>query len=196
MSVRMKRLRRRILPALVVLPLALHGGQVQGLDFEFSKNGDSYSFWGRFQVIAELGCLMDVVYGFEHISRFASGAESVQLVEEGEDWHVVAYTYRRLLILENQSTWRRTLDRQGQRVVFEMLTSRNNLRILPRVLSSHGQYRIDGEGERYRLEYFQECQLEGGILRGTYMERAKREAEAFLGEFKGYVESTCGKAAS
>lgn len=145
---------------------------------------------------AELGCLMDVVYGFEHISRFASGAESVQLVEEGEDWHVVAYTYRRLLILENQSTWRRTLDRQGQRVVFEMLTSRNNLRILPRVLSSHGQYRIDGEGERYHLEYFQDCQLEGGVLTGTYMERAKKEAEAFLVEFRGYVESTCGKAGS
>lgn len=144
---------------------------------------------------AELGCLMDVVYAFEHISRFASGAESVQLVEEGEDWHVVAYTYRRLLILENQSTWRRTLDRQGHRVVFEMLTSRNNLRILPRVLSSHGHYRIDGEGGTYRLEYFQECQLEGGILKGNYMERADREAEAFLGGLRDYVEGTCGKAA-
>ncbi len=196
MSINMKRLRRGILPALVVLPLALHGGQNGGLDYEFTKDGESYSFRGRFRVKAELRCLMDVIYRFEHISRFASGAESVELVEEGEDWHVVAYTYRRLLILENQSTWRRVLDRQGQRVVFEMLTSENSMRIMPRVLSSRGYYQIHGDGKRYCLEYFQECHLEGGVLRGRYMERAKREAEEFLGEFRGYVESTCGEADS
>lgn len=195
MTVAMKRLPSKILPVLVVLPLALTGGLVQSQNSEFTKNGNSYSFQGNFQVTAEFGCLMDVVYEFEHISMFAAGAESVQLLDAGENWQVVAYTYRGLLFLENHSTWRRTLDRQGQSVAFELIASNSNTRLLPRVRSSHGYYRIEDKGESYRLEYFQKCQLEGGILRDTYMERARKEAEIFMQEFKAYVENTCGKAA-
>jgi hypothetical protein len=192
MSVDMKRLLRGIFPALVVLPLALHAGQDRGLGYEFVQDGESYSLRGWFLAKAELSCLMNVVFAFDHISKFASGAESVGLLEEGEGWHDVAYTYRRLVIFENRSTWRRTLKEEEQKVVFEMLTSKNNMRIIPQVLSSRGYYRISREGEEYLLEYFQECRLRGGILRGWYIERAKSEAVGFLEEFKDYVESTCG----
>ncbi len=186
----------RVLPVLLLLPVALRAGQEKGLHYEFTKNENSYSFRGRFPVKAEIACLLDVVFRFEHISRFASGAESVDLVEEGKDWNVVAYTYRRLMILENRSTWWRSLDRKDLKVEFEMLTSKNNLRILPRVVSSRGHYRIDEEEDGRRLEYFQECHLEGGILRGAYIERAEKEAKEFLEAFSNYVEGTCGRFAS
>jgi len=152
--IKMKKIYNGILVALLCLPVILPGIQNSEFDYEFIQDGNCYSFRGSFIVQAKCDCLIDVVYNFEHISKYATDAESVEFVRQGENWNEVNYTYRKYLIFENKSTWRRTLKRDEQKVVFEMLSSQNNLTIMPKLLSSTGYYQIKPEKEGYRVEYF------------------------------------------
>jgi|GEM_PF-733753 len=166
-------------------------GELNGTNYEFIKDDSFYSFRGRFIIKAELDCLLNVTYQFEHISKYASGAKSIEFVRQGENWYDVTYTYRKLLIFENRSTWRRTLKRDEQKIVFEMISNKNNINIMPKVNSSKGYYQIKPERGGYSVEYFQECRLNPGFLKNAYINRAKKEAIQFLQVFKEYVEKTC-----
>jgi hypothetical protein len=187
----MKKFYHGFLIALLSLPIIFSGDQKNEFDYKFIQDGNYYSFRGSFIVQAERDCLIDVIYDSKHISQYAVDAKSVELVRQGENWNEITYTYRRLLIFENKSTWRRTLKRDEQKVVFEMVSSQNNLTIMPKPLSSIGYYQIKAEKEGYQVVYFQECRLKTGLLKDVYMSQAKKEAIRFLREFKGYVERTC-----
>jgi len=187
----MKELYKGIIITLLSLPIILYGSQKKELDYEFIQEDTYYSFRGSFIVKAELDCLISVTYDFEHISKYALGAKSIELVRQGENWNEVTYIYRKFIIFENKSTWRRTLKRDEQKVVFEMISSKNNINIMPKMLSSTGYYQIKQEKECYRVEYFQEGKLKPGFLKDTYINNAKKEAIKFLLEFKEYIEKTC-----
>ena len=187
----MKKLYKGIIVALMSLPIIVYGIEKNELEYEFIQEGTYYSFRGSFIVKAELDCLINVIYDFNHISKYASGAKSIELVRQGENWYDVTYTYRRLIIFENKSTWRRTLKRDEKKVFFEMMSNKNNINIIPKMLSSTGYYHIKLEKEGYRVEYFQECKLTPGLLRDAYIHRAKKEAITFLHGFNEYVERTC-----
>ncbi len=187
----MKKLYKAIIIVFLALPMLSSGNQKQELDHEFIQNDNNYSVRGRFIVKAKFDCLMNVIFNFEHISKYASGAKSLELIRQGENWYDVTYTYRKLLIFENQSTWRRTLKRDEGKVVFEMISSKNNLSIMPDVISSAGYYQIKNEKDSCLVEYFQECKLKPGLLKGTYINKAKKEAIKFLHEFKEYIERNC-----
>jgi len=187
----MKELHKGIIITFLALSNLSSGNQKQELDYKFIQYDNNYSFRGRFIVKAEFDCLMNVIYNFEHISNYTSGAKSIELVRQGENWYEVTYTYRKFLIFENQSTWRRTLKRDAGKVVFEMISSKNNLSIIPDVISSAGYYQIKNEKDSYRVEYFQECKLKPGLLKDTYINKAKKEAIKFLQVFKKYISKTC-----
>ena len=176
---------------LFCLPVSLLSSQKSGIEYNFIKDDSSYLFRGGFIVNNDFDCLLDVVYKFEHISKFTSGAKSIELRRQGENWYEVTYTYRKLLIFENKSTWRRTLKRDKGRVVFEMVSNKNNIAILPEVLSSIGYYQIKSETNGFRVEYYQECKLKSGLLKNAYINQAKKEAIKFLALFKKYVEKIC-----
>ena len=74
-----------------------------------------------------------------------------------------------------------------------MISSENNLRIIPDLLSSNGYYRISPAEKGYWMEYFQECSLDTDSLKDYYIKTVKKEAIEFLHEFMEYVEKTCVK---
>jgi len=169
----------------------LYAGQPHGLDHEFTEGERQYAFRGSFQVTGTERCLMEVIYDFGHISRYAAGARSIEKGLEGEDWYEVTYTYRRYLVFKNRSTWRRTLNRAKGRVDFEMTASENNLGMLPELLASTGYYQLAKEAQGYRLEYFQECSVSDGTFSARYLKHARKAAIRFLEEFRQYVMTTC-----
>lgn len=142
----------------------LYADQFDGFEFQFTEEGLHYSFLGSFLVSGIEDCLMEVVYDFQHISRYAAGAKSMEKGREGANWYEVTYTYQKYFIFRNKSTWHRTLNRAGRRVDFEMTASKNNLRIIPELLSSTGYYQLSKEQQGYRLEYFQECFISDGTF--------------------------------
>ena len=134
---------------------------------------------------------MDVISRFEHISRYTSGARSIEVVQQGEDWYDVSYRYRKFVFFEHSSTWRRWLHEDESKVAFQMLSSHNNLKIMPEVLQSTGYYKLHEEQSGYRIEFYQECTLGESILTEAYLSRVKREAIKFLKVFKHYAVTSC-----
>jgi hypothetical protein len=173
------------------IPVLIYSSSMEEFTYHFYQDDSSYSFLGSFAVIADLDCLLNLVFDIEHISKFALGAKTVELIRQGDNWNVVRYTYRKFIFFENRSTWRRTLNRDSQELVFEMISSENNLKILPEMLSSNGYYRISPDDAGFRLEYFQECKLNPDDLKDSYIKTVREKAIEFLKEFREYTEKTC-----
>lgn len=182
---------KRILLLWISIPVLVDGGSIQELKYDFHQEDSSYSFHGSFIVKADLDCLISLVFEFEHISKYASGAKAVELIRQEDSWAEVSYTYRRFLFFENKSIWRRTLYREKNELIFEMISSENNLRIMPDMLSSIGYYRISEQEGGYQIEFFQECSLSTDCLKESYIRTVRKEAIEFLLEFREYVEKTC-----
>ena len=180
-----------IIVALLSLPILIYGSKKKKLNYEFIQENTYYSFRESFFVKAEPDCLINLIYNFKNISKYTLSAKSIELIRQGENWYEVTFTYQKLLIFENQSTWRRTLNRDEHKIVFKMISNRNNLNIVPKMLSSTGYYQIRPEKEGCRVEYFQDCKLKPGLLKDSYINKAKKEAIKFLREFKEYIEKTC-----
>ncbi len=179
-----------LLTILLSIPAFLYSSQKKDPDYEFIQKDTYYSFRGSIIVKADIDSLINKIYDFKNLSEYSSGARSIELVRQGVDWYEMIYTYRKLLILENKSTWRRTLKRDKNKIIFEMISSNNNLNIVPEVLSSSGYYLIRAEKDGCRVEYFQECRLNRGLLKNIYINRAKKEAVKFLKVFENFLNKT------
>lgn len=180
-----------LLAAWLLVSSALRGQEGREVRYEFVQDGNAYSFRGHFVVDAGRECVLNVLFDVDHVSKFTPDASSIQLVQQGEGWYDVTYTYRRFLIFENQSTWRRTLKRDEGKVVFELLSSRNNRGIMPDVTASSGYYGVSTEGDVQAVEYFQESALGAGSLNARYIAEARQKAIEFLQGLKAYVQKAC-----
>lgn len=187
----MKNICQILIPALLSLPIVLSGSPEKEFDYEFIQEDNYYSFRGSFHLHAESDCVIDVIYDFHNLSEYTLGAQSVERIQQGDNWYDVSYTYRKLFVLKNKSTWRRTLKRDEQKIVFNMLSSENNLEIMPELISSTGYYQIIMEKDGCRVEYFQECKLKPGFFKNMYINMVKQEAIKFFHEFKKYIERQC-----
>jgi len=179
-----------VIVTLLSLPIPLYENQKKEVNYEFIQQDTYYSFQGSFFVKADPDCVINLIYNFQNISQYSLGAKAIAIGRQGENWYEVTFTYRKLLILENQSSWRRTLNRDKHKIVFTLISSRNNLNIVPTLLSSTGYYQIRPEKEGCLIEYFQECILSPGPLKGTTINEAKKEAIEFLRVLKEYIERT------
>jgi len=180
-----------LIPLLLCVPLAASGSQEQEFEYAFTQGDAYYAFRGSFRVNAESDWVLNLIYDFHNLSEYTVGAQSVELIQQGENWYDVSYTYRKFFVLEHTSTWRRTLQPDDRKIVFVMLSSNNNLKIMPEILSSTGYYQIREEQDYCRVEYFQECTLEPGFLKRAYIREAKHEALTFLHAFHQYIEGKC-----
>ena len=175
-----------------IMPWLPEAKEENDVQYYFTQSDSSYSFYGSFKIMADPGCLLEISFNFEHIRALAMDAKEVLLIDSGNDWNQVSYTYRKYIFFENTTTWHRKLDREKQRVDFNLVSSENNLAIIPRLCSSSGFYQVKEEGEEVSVEYYQQCQLERSSLDRAYLNRVKQEAVIFLKAFSEYAQVHCG----
>ncbi len=175
---------------LLSLPVILFGSDTD-YDYEFVREDSCCSFRGNFTVKAEPDNLVELIYDFDKIKEYTVTVKSLELVRRGEDWYEVAFTYQDLLVFENQSIWRRTINRAEKIIVFEMISSWNNSNIIPELLSSTGYYQFKPAKEGCLVEFFQECRLKPGLLNEAYYNKAEKDGIKFLSVFKDFIEQNC-----
>jgi hypothetical protein len=186
----------RILPASVLIcivlflqALSIRAEEVDGIRYNFVRKDDQYEFEGRFSI----GCTADyvtrVIYDPEHLSKFVKGAEVI-LIEQGNNWQEVRFTYRRFL-LENSSVYRRMLDPGGHKVTFSLISSTQQGLFVPHILSSSGFYEVKTEERGSSVFYFQEATLSSGLFKGLYLNADRTEAVQFLKDLRDYVRKLC-----
>jgi len=171
-------------------PFLSQSGKIDGVDYEFNHADSCYSFRGSFIVKAEFDCLIRILYDFEHLENIISSANSIILIQQGKNWYDVAYTFKKFFFT-NESVYRKTLKLDEQKIVFKMLSYKQNTNLIPKMLSSSGYYWIQCESTGYRIEYFQECKIKSTFLNNIYVNKAKKESTKFMLELRNYIEKTC-----
>lgn len=165
--------------------------ETSDIRYMFTETDSGYTFSGSFMIKTNPDCILNICFSYEHIKALAPDAKEVQLMEQGNNWNKISYTYQKYIYFENKSLWHRTLDHEKQRVDFTLIKSENNLAIMPKMISSSGFYRICKKKGNYRVEYFQQCQLEKSSLTNLYLNRLRKEAIQFIHSFSDYITIIC-----
>lgn len=159
---------------------------------QFSTIDSGYSFLGRFKINANPDCLLGITFSYRHMSELAQDAKEVKLVNQGDNWNQIRYTYQKFIYFRNITEWYRELDEANNRLEFTMISSHNNTLMMPELISSSGYYQIIEMPDYVILEYFQECKISHSALTKLYLKRVRKKAERFMHEFYSYTHDFCG----
>ena len=179
-----------------IIPLKIYVEEPDDIQYQFTQTDSSYIFYGSFRINANPECLLEISFNYKHILALAPDAEEVRLIDQGNNWNRISYTYQKFTFFKNTTVWHRILNEENQRVEFTLVSSENNLSIMPRMTSSKGFYQIKQQGEYSIVEYYQQCQLREGLITKLYLDSAKKEAIKFLHRFFKYADSFCNKSES
>lgn len=180
-----KRRRLRLLIPAIICSLQLFAQKTDSI--YFSQNDTTYSFYGRFMVVAQADCVIHICFNYQHIKAMAPAASEIALIDEGENWNMIKYTYQ-LFPFKNESLWYRTIDPENLRVDFTLVSSKNNHSFMPQMISSSGYYRVRQLGGMLSVEYAQQCNLTRSFLTAWYLHAMKKKAVEFLDVFKNYSQ--------
>ena len=148
----------------LLLASSLYAQQEKNIEYKFAETDSSYSFYGTIKIKANPKCLLEICFKYKHIKALATEAKDVILVKEGKNWNRLSYTYQKFIYFENTSVWQRILNEENLRVEFYMLSSKNNQKVMPKMISSSGYYQLKPMGEYTLVEYHQECMLTKEII--------------------------------
>ena len=175
----------------VFFPVVINAQQTNNVQYKFHRTDSVYSFFGSFKINSNLQCLLEICYKYKHMKALAPDAEEVLLISSENNHNKISYTYRKLYFLENTSVWIRKLNKEKQRVDFKLVSSKNNLEILPRMVSSHGFYQLKEKEDYVLVEYYQQIQLTETTLTELYTDLIKKGAIQFMYRFSEYAAANC-----
>ncbi|HJX71406.1 MAG TPA: hypothetical protein VJ346_05620 [Bacteroidales bacterium] len=181
-----------IFSVMILLPLAIFAQEANDIQYKFMQTDSSYSFYSTFRIRSYPDCLLDICFDYRHIRLLAPDAKEVQLINQGVNWNQIRYTYQKYIFFENITVWHRKVNSEKQRVDFNLISSKNNLAIMPGLISSSGFYQINKQGEHVFVEYYQQCQLTKSSLTKSYLSRVQKEAIQFIYRFSEYANAICG----
>lgn len=181
---------------IVLIPMNLFAQEPNDIKYKFTQTDSSYTFYGSFKINANPKCLLEISFNYKHIRVLAPDAKEVQLISQGSNWNQISYTYQIFTFFKNKTVWHRILNEENQRVDFTLISSENNLAIMPRMISSSGYYQIKQQGEYCIVEYYQQCQLTDELITKLYLNRAKKEAIKFMLKFFKYADTFCNSSTS
>lgn len=181
---------------IVLIPMNLLAQDHNEVKYKFTKTDSSYIFYGSFKIKANPKCLLEIAFRYKHIRALSPDAKEVKLIDQGRDWNQISYTYQKFTFFLNKTVWHRILNEENQRVDFTLLSSENNLSIMPRMISSSGFYQIKQKGDYSIMEYYQQCLLTEVFITKLYLNRAQKEAIKFMHKFSEYTRAYCINSAS
>ena len=163
---------------------------LNGVCYELSRDGNLYTFHGSFRTFSDRDCLLNILYDFDHLTKFVTYPNAFSLLQKADNWYDFCCTYR-VLLSENKLVYRKTLKKEERKVTFEMIAGRQNIKLIPEVLSSSGYFEILPEKDGHQVVYLHQDRLSPSFSRDIYLYLAKKEAVKFLQELKNYVERQC-----
>jgi hypothetical protein len=190
-----KQFKMRIILILIgiISILQVFAQETGNVQYSFKHTDTTYSFYGRFKLIACSECLLSICFNYEHVKALAPDAKEVTLIKQDGNQNQIKYIYFKYPFFKNESLWHRVLDRKNSRVDFRLLSSKNSHSIMPQMLSSTGYYKITPSDKYLWVEYFQECRLMNNQITGLYLYLVKKKAVEFLQLFSKYAEAHCHK---
>ncbi|MBU9888842.1 MAG: hypothetical protein KTQ49_03100 [Candidatus Omnitrophica bacterium] len=163
------------------------------VSFSMDRDGNRYFFRASILVRAEPACLLETIYRFHHLRQLLKkDAAHATLLSEDTDHYDVRYI-RQNKLYTLETTYRRSLQKDRNRVLFELIDSYQKGRVIPKLLSAKGYYELEAVAGGVRVHYFEETAIAtsrwdprtAGLL-----EVVERDTLSFLKRLKKYAEQT------
>lgn len=163
----------------------------QHQQYEFIKKGTYYAFDAKIAVKADPECLLVEIFQYENILKYTPGTPEILLGNRSGNTYEITFLYVKFIFFRNESTWQRKMIKEESRIEFSLLTETSSPGLIPEVKSSGGYYQLIPGDTGCIVHYFQECELEEGIMTEKYIKEAKKEALEFLRMFRKFVDERC-----
>lgn len=187
-------MRSLLIPFAVVALCFQLAQSVQGAENEirhqFSSSGHRYVFTGGFWIHGKEQCLMEMLYDYSQLKRYARHADSVKLDQEGDRWQIITYEYKKMFY-HARSTFKRTLEKGDTRIDYHLVSIDQGGLVSPDIQSISGYYDVSPEFDGYRVTFHQEGVLGSGMLTGFYFYYAEKEAVGFVKNIREYALKHC-----
>jgi len=161
------------------------------IQYKFTQTDSTLSFYGSFKTNKNPGCLLEIFLNYNHIKALAPDIMEVQLIDQGNNWNRIEYKFQKFIFFENISVWHRELDREKQRLDFNLVSSVNNQVAMPKMIASSGFYHVKKQGVDLIVEYYQQCQLTKSIITNLYLKILRNEAIHFIKKLSEYSDTNC-----
>jgi len=163
------------------------------LSFTLDRSGDLYLFRASVFIKAESACVLETIYQFFHLQQLLKGeADVVELLRQGENHYDVRLVHKgKLYVID--TVYRRSLQKNMNRVAFELLETKQEGRMIPKILSSKGYYALETVKGGVKVNYFEETKISTSRWdpRSTgLVEIVERDTLSFFKTLKKYAEQT------
>ena len=159
-------------------------------DYAFHESGTRYSFLGWFHTTCDHDQLVRILFGYQHVKNYYRGAQAIELVNQGAGWNEVCFTHKKLFATV-KSTYRKEM-KDNSTIRFVMTSYQQEYALmLPRLLASQGHYAVRPESGGFRVEYYQDCQLQDKVFLKAYITAARLECIEFITDLSNYAEKMC-----
>lgn len=192
---------RRLLPVLLICFISFfqsglgwkEPGPSKDLSFSRDREGDRHLFRASVFIKAEPVCVLETIYQFYHLQQLLQGeADLVALLRQGNDYYEVRFVHKsKLYVLD--TVYRRTLQKDLNRVAFELLETKQEGRIIPKILSSNGYYALNEVPDGVRVDFFEEARISTtrwDPRTAGFVQVVERDTLSFLKRLKKYAEKT------
>ncbi|MCL6590196.1 MAG: hypothetical protein K6U80_09615 [Firmicutes bacterium] len=95
--------------------------------------------------------LISILYDFDHLTRIATLAKTIKLVDQGPNWYIVQYEYA-YLGYHNRLSYLTTLEPDDNIVRYELIDFWQNIKLLPVPVSAKGYWKVI-EGPEFNTIY-------------------------------------------
>ncbi len=163
------------------------------LSFTLDREGDRYLFRASVVIKAEPACVLETIYQFYHLQQLLKDeADVVELLRQGKDHYDVRFVHKSKLYVID-TVYRRSLQKGLSRVAFELLETKQEGRMIPKILSSKGYYALEIVTGGVKVNYFEETRISTARWdprTAGLVQIVERDTLSFLKSLKQYAERT------
>ena len=163
------------------------------LSFTLDRSGDLYLFRASVFIKSEPTCVLETIYLFYHLQQLLKeDADVVKLLRQEKDHYDVRLVHKgKLYVID--TVYRRSLQKDKKRVAFELLETKQEGRMIPKILSSKGYYELETVKGGVKVNYFEETRIATARWdprSAGLVEVVERDTLSFLKNLKKYAEQT------
>jgi hypothetical protein len=153
---------------------------------EVKVEGNSYVLEYSYTTRCSKGLLISILYDFDHLTRIATLAKSIKLVEQGAGWYIVQYEYAYLGYI-NRISYLTTLEPEENIVRYELIDFWQNLKLLPVPTSAKGYWKVV-EGPEFNTVYDSQENLFEKPLSALAKMIMPKETKSYIAKLEKYIE--------
>jgi len=129
--------------------------------------------------------LLSICYEPAHLRQYLPKWVTIEVLQEDETMHVLAYEGT-LLFYTNRSVYQRRFDAEHEKIFFAQLESSQNIALFPNIEKSGGFYEIFRTENGVRLHYQQTTEVDREVSEKD-LRRAKKQIRDYFVKLRAYI---------